>query len=79
MPTITITSIGRQYILDNEDWKWIKQHLGVPLKLLSLNFSHNKGELFCVSILKEATEDSMSVITLFTDMNKLEYEVNTPW
>lgn len=79
MPTITITSIGRQYILDDEDWKWLKQHVGEPLRLLSMNFSHHNGELFCVSVLKEATEDDVSVVTLFMDMNEVQYEVSVPW
>lgn len=81
MVTITITA-ATPYILSNEDWRWLRDNYYEPLKVLSLNFSHVDGSLFCLSVLKYEDTDKLEVVTLFPQQNNLKYTLeglDTVW
>lgn len=62
-PTVTIRSIGDQYILEDEKYKFILSHLNEPLPLANVWF-HLEGGISSVSVRYED-----SIITLFTKNN----------
>lgn len=71
MATVTIKSIGRQYLLTNEEYIWLLEHRDEPLPLSSVTW-HRDGKLdyFVVRIGKA------HIVVVYPDYNKVKYEVN---
>jgi hypothetical protein len=68
MLQIIIKDIKRPYLLDDEEYAWILEHLNVPLNVQSLSFCTATGELYAVTVVTD--DKDLSVITLFY---RLEY------
>ena len=72
MATVRIKSIGKQYILSDEDYEFILRNLNKPLSVLSLNFTNNSGELWSLAVY----DDADSCVTVFLKENNIKCEVD---
>ena len=70
MASVIIKSIGHRGILTEEKFEYVKQHIGVPMKLSDMTW-HESGELCALTVFHE----DASVITLFKTTNDITYEV----
>lgn len=70
MLTVTITS-AVQYIMKDDDWEWLQQHFNTPLQVLSLSYTHDDGQLWCISIYRDLPDGSFTCISLFVEHNEV--------
>ena len=75
MATVTLKSIGNQFVLNNKDYNYLMQHIGTALPLLSLNYTPT-GRIWSFAVYAGNTDRSSDCITVFVDESKVEYEVN---
>jgi hypothetical protein len=66
MLTVKIHSIKKQYILSDEDFWYIKDHLDQPLPVMSVTYDSIDGHLWGISIYKR-TNGITDCISLFVD------------
>ena len=74
MPTITIKELNNQYILSVDDWLWLRERIGEPLKVAQI-WWHASGQIYSICVYKD---DCKSIITVFPDCNGLRFEVHYP-
>lgn len=71
MATVTIKSIGSQYIASVDDYIWLLEHRDEPLALAIIGWdTDGEVDYFVVRI------DDRRIIVVFPDGNKVKYEVN---
>ena len=68
MVTVTINSIGKQNIMSDEDFEWVKENLNKPLPLSSIEWS-KEGRLMYIAVWKDSIEPS--VVILWIEENKV--------
>ena len=51
MPTVIIESFERPEIMSDENYEWLKQRLGTPLQVSTIDFTKG-GKLFSLTISK---------------------------
>lgn len=82
MLTVTISVLDRNSVVYEEHYEWLQRHLFEPLDILCLNFHHETGELFSISVKQPvATEQKFEVITIFLwhYMTVYRLEGDVPW
>jgi hypothetical protein len=67
MLTVKIHSIKNQYILSDDEFRYILANLNKPLPVMSLNYSSLDGHMWSISIYRKTKTDKVACITLFTD------------
>lgn len=75
MLTVTITS-AVQYIMKDDDWEWLQQHLNTPLQVLSLSYMHDDGQLWCISVYRDLDDGDFTCVTLFVEQNELIFRLD---
>lgn len=68
MLQVIIKDIKMPYLLDDDAYAWILEHLNEPLNVQSVSFYTATGALYAVSVATD--NEDIGVITLF---NRLEY------
>ena len=60
---VVLQKIEHQWVLPDEDFRWLQQHIGEALEVFSLNFDGNK--LTFIAILAYDDNHDSHAITLF--------------
>lgn len=71
MLTVRITDVGRQAVLDDAEYLWIKNHLDTPLLVNSIHFDNDTHEPWFFSVRTDSV--CGAIITLFVDSNDIKY------
>lgn len=75
MLRVIIRSIGDQYVLDDGEYLWIKNHLNKPLRIMSISFDQETDEIWMITVRTDSA--CGAVITLFVGFEgcDIEYEL----
>ena len=73
MLKVIIKSVGRQHVMDDAEYAWIKRHLNKPLRIMSIGFNYSTDEIDTITV----RTDYDSVITLFVESasNDVKYDL----
>ena len=72
MLKVVLRSIGRQGLLNDAEYMWIKSHLNMPLRVMSMNFDAKSDSLWHLIVRTDSA--CGAVIALSIDANKITYE-----
>ncbi len=83
MLTVAISALDRDSVINDEHYEWLKRHMYEPLDVLCLNFMHETGELFSISVAQPTPEAThgFDVVTIFLWHYRTVYKIggDLPW
>lgn len=71
MLQVTIHDIKDKYSMDDHQYKWLLDHLGLPLKLASIDFDPDTGNPWMITVYM--CTEPVEVRTLFIDCMGVKY------